>query len=80
LSPSEYAAADAKQERIIDLLNKAGATLYVSGPSAKNYIDETRFEQTGIQLIWKDYFGYPKYPQLHGSFEHGVTILDLRLT
>ena len=73
----QYQAVEAKQERIIELLTKAEATLYVSGPSAKNYIDETRFAQTGIELVWKDYGGYPEYPQSHPPFEHGVTILDL---
>jgi len=24
-----------------------------------------------------DYSGYPAYRQLHGQFEHGVTVLDL---
>jgi hypothetical protein len=74
---SKYDADGAKQDRIIDLLTKAGATLYVSGPSAKNYIDQTRFAQKGIELVWKDYEGYPEYPQFHQPFEHGVTILDL---
>jgi hypothetical protein len=73
----QYQAADAKQERIIDLLVKAGATLYVSGPSAKDYIDETKFAKTDIELVWKDYGSYPEYPQFHQPFEHGVTILDL---
>ncbi len=73
----QYQAADAKQERIIDLLVKAGATLYVSGPSAKDYIDETKFAKTDIELVWKDYGSYPEYPQFHQPFEHGVTILGL---
>jgi hypothetical protein len=73
----QYHATDAKQELIIDLAIKAGATHYISGPSAKNYIDEARFAQTGIELTWKDYSGYPEYPQSHPPFEHGVTILDL---
>ena len=73
----QYHAVDAKQERIIELLIKAEATLYVSGPSAKDYIDETRFAQTGIELVWKDYSGYPEYPQSHSPFKHDVTILDL---
>lgn len=72
-----YHAAGEKQERIIDLLTRADASLYVSGPSAKSYIDEMRFAQTGIELAWKDYGGYPEYPQFHPPFEHGVTILDL---
>ena len=73
----QYHAVDTKQERIKDLLKKAGATLYVSGPSAQSYIDEAEFAQTGIKLTCKDYSGYPEYPQFHQSFEHGVTILDL---
>lgn len=77
LDARQYQSVAAKQERIIDLLTKTGATLYVSGPSAKNYIDEDRFAQTGIELVWKDYSGYPEYVQFHPPYEHGVTILDL---
>lgn len=73
----QYHAVGAKQGRIIDLLIKSGATSYVSGPSAKDYIDEAEFAQIGIELVWKDYSGYPEYPQLHPPFEHGATILDL---
>ena len=47
----QYHAVDTKQERIKDLLKKAGATLYVSGPSAKNYIDEAKFAEAGIELV-----------------------------
>ena len=43
-----YAATAAKQERIIELLAKCGATRYVSGPAAKDYIDVAHFAQTGI--------------------------------
>jgi hypothetical protein len=73
----QYAPAGAKQERLLDLLRKAGATTYVSGPSAKSYIDPSRFEEAGIELVWKDYAGYPEYPQFHPPFAHDVSILDL---
>ena len=66
-----------KLDRLLDLLHKAGAGLYVSGPAARAYIDPARFEETGIQLVWKDYSGYPEYPQLFPPFVHEVTILDL---
>ncbi len=66
-----------KQERLMDLLGKVGADAYVSGPTARGYIDEEHFEQAGVRLIWKDYAGYPAYPQLHPPFSHEVTILDL---
>lgn len=72
-----YAATAAKQERIIELLEKCDARYYLSGPAAKAYIDEKQFAKTGIVLAWKDYSGYPEYEQAHPPFEHGVTILDL---
>lgn len=66
-----------KQERLLDLLKKVGATRYVSGPSAKGYVTPAAFEASGIELVWKDYSGYPDYPQVHTPFEHSVSILDL---
>ena len=59
------------------MLQAAGATTYVSGPAAKDYIQAADYERAGIELIWKDYSGYPEYPQQYGTFEHGVSILDL---
>ena len=59
------------------LAAQAGANEYVSGPSAKRYIDEPAFAGRGIRLTWFDYAGYPEYPQLWGDFSHEVTILDL---
>jgi len=73
----QYQATGTKQDRIVDLLVKAGATRYVSGPSARDYLDGAQLAARGIELVWKDYSGYPEYPQFHPPFEHGVTILDL---
>lgn len=65
------------QDRLLDLLVKAAATEYISGPAAKSYITPQRFADAGIGLRWKNYSGYPEYPQAHPPFEHGVSILDL---
>lgn len=73
----DYALAEGKTERIVDLCLQAGATEYISGPAAKDYVKEQLFEDAGIKLQWFDYAGYPEYPQLWGEFAHGVTILDL---
>lgn len=73
----EFALREKKQERVLELLHKVGATAYVSGPAAKSYIDEEKFREAGIELIWKSYAGYPEYPQFFPPFEHGVTVLDL---
>jgi WbqC-like protein family len=72
-----YAAQGQKLDKMVDLVVKAGATSYLSGPSAKDYIEPERFEQVGIALEWKDYGGYPEYPQRFPPFEHGVSVLDI---
>ncbi len=73
----QFATKGSKQGRLLDLLQKTGATRYISGPAANNYIDKDQFSAAGIELIWKDYSNYPEYHQLHRPFEHEVTILDL---
>jgi len=72
-----YQITARKQDGVIDLLKKVKASVYISGPSAKNYLEEQSFQQEEIKLIWKDYSNYPEYPQFYPPFEHGVTILDL---
>lgn len=73
----DYQLAPGKTERLADLCRQAGGREYVSGPSAKDYIDEQVFADRGIALTWFDYEGYPEYPQLWGDFVHGVSIVDL---
>jgi hypothetical protein len=73
----DYTLVEGKTERLADLCAQAGGTEYVSGPSARDYVDEGVFERSGIKLTWFDYAGYPEYPQLWGDFAHGVTVLDL---
>jgi hypothetical protein len=68
---------DCKTERVADLCAQAGGTEYISGPAAKDYIQESVFAERGIKLTWFEYSGYPEYPQLWGEFTHRVTILDL---
>ncbi len=74
---ARYGATGDKNQRLLNLLVKAGADRYVSGPAAKSYIDEDAFAAKGIELVWKDYGGYPAYPQGHEPFEHGVSVVDL---
>lgn len=72
-----YHASGQKTDRLLDILKKVSAAVYVSGPAAKAYIEAGKFSENNIQLIYKDYSDYPEYPQLYGEFDHYVTILDL---
>jgi hypothetical protein len=73
----DYTLIDGKTERLAALCAQAGGTEYISGPAAKNYIEERVFSDRGMTLSWFNYTGYKEYSQLWGDFIHGVTILDL---
>lgn len=73
----DYRIIEGKTERLVDLCRQAGATDYLSGPAARDYVVPELFAEAGIGLHWMDYSGYRPYPQLFPPFEHGVSILDL---
>jgi hypothetical protein len=72
----QFEGRGSKLELILSLLQEAGATSYLSGPSALDYLDAARFEERSIELRIKQY-GYPTYPQLHPPFVHEVSVIDL---
>lgn len=74
---SDYPATGDRTERLVSLCSATGATTYLSGPSARDYMELELFQHAGVDVEFADYSGYPEYPQLHPPFEHGVTILDL---
>lgn len=69
-------ASGSRTERLLDVLGKVGASRYLSGPSARAYIDERQFAERDIALEWMSY-DYPEYPQLHPPYDPHVSILDL---
>jgi len=73
----DYPLGEGKSERLAELCLAAGGDEYVSGPAARDYLDPHVFESRELRLTWFNYEGYPEYPQPHGDFVHGVTILDL---
>ena len=74
---SDYELMEGQTEKLLGICKQAGTDVYLSGPAAKDYFDESLAEKMGIQVEWMDYSGYPEYHQLHPPFEHGVSILDL---
>lgn len=65
-----------RTDRLIQILKKVGADRYISGPSAREYIEGAKFEEAGIRLEYMEY-AYPEYPQLYPPFEPQVSVLDL---
>lgn len=77
---SDYRLETERNQRLVSLCQQAGASIYVSGPSAKAYLDETVFRAQGLEVRYFDYQGYPEYEQLYPPFIHQVSVVDLLLS
>jgi hypothetical protein len=73
----DYNLIGDKTERLVHLCQQARATVYLSGPAAKAYLNEDLFSSEGIAVSYMDYSGYPVYGQLYPPFESQVSIIDL---
>ena len=65
-----------KTDRLIQILKHVGAQHYISGPSAKDYLEEEKFTEAEITLEYMTY-EYPEYKQLYPPYDPHVSILDL---
>jgi WbqC-like protein family len=73
----DYGSKGIKTEKLLSLCLAAGASSYLSGPSARDYLEEEAFAASGIKVAWMDYSGYPPYAQLYGDFDPHVSVIDL---
>lgn len=74
---SDYHLLEGRSERLAGICTQAGATEYLSGPAARDYLDLDVFAAQGVAVRWFDYDDYPEYPQLWGEFRHDVSIVDM---
>lgn len=75
-SSLEVEVVGGKTDRLIGILQTLGATHYISGPSAQDYLEEDKLYSAGISLEYMVY-EYPEYDQLYPPFDPYVSILDL---
>lgn len=73
---STLGAGGSETERLLQILTRLEVTHYISGPSAKAYLEEDRLNAAGISVTYMSY-DYPEYPQLYPPFDPQVSILDL---
>lgn len=73
---SHLSAQGSKTDRLVDLLRKVGATHYISGPAARDYLEEEKLTSLGISFEYMVY-DYPPYEQLYPPYDPQVSILDL---
>ena len=66
-----------KNSRLLNLCMEVGATEYISGPAAKDYLNLEIFHNNHIDVSWMDYNYIGSYPQLWGDFKRNVSIVDV---
>ena len=64
-----------KNELLVDVLRKVGATRYISGTGARAYLEEAVFAAAGIEVVWQE-FQHPVYPQQFDGFIPYLSALD----
>jgi hypothetical protein len=73
---SELGVTGTRTERLIGILDKVSANHYISGPSARTYLDEALFAEAKIGLEYMVY-DYPEYEQLYPPYDPQVSVIDL---
>ncbi len=73
---SELPVVGTKSEYLAQLVNEVGGTVYLSGPSGRQYLDESVFHALGILVEYVQYdpIIYPQRGQQ--SFTNGLSALD----
>jgi WbqC-like protein len=73
---SDFDLSEEPTQRLIDLCRAVGANTYLSGREGPAYMDMSRFEESGIDMVVQA-FDPPEYSQLFGAFESHLSVVDL---
>lgn len=73
---SKYKVTSKSSEKVVELVKMMKSDVYITGHGAFNYLDHELFEKNGVKVQYMDYKRTP-YPQLYGTFDPHVSILDL---
>ena len=72
---SSLGASGKKTELIIAQCKKVGADVQLAGNGCKDYIDNKRFKQEGIKLVFQE-FSHPVYTQTCNGFVSDLSVVD----
>lgn len=72
---SELNVEGSSSELLANIVEACDGDIYLSGPSGRNYLDTTPFDQRKISVEYHAFTPQP-YPQQHGDFTGGLSMLD----
>lgn len=73
---SEMGVPGRRTERLVGICQQLGATDYLTGDAARDYLEEDRFEEIGVRVHWHSY-QHPTYRQRFDGFEPYLSVIDL---
>jgi len=76
LFSSKLDVPETKTHRLVNICVKFGATDYLTGDAAEDYIDESLFIEKNIRLHYH-YYNHPNYSQMYGEFVPFLSVIDL---
>lgn len=75
VAASELEAPGAGSRLMLSCTLAAGGTVYLSGPTGREYLEPGMFDEAGVELRYHSFRPF-EYPQLHGAFVPGLSWLD----
>ena len=63
--------------KVAELVGRAGATRYLTGPRGLEYLDPADFSDRHIAIDVLDYSTLAPYPQIYGDFVDHLSVVDL---
>jgi hypothetical protein len=72
---SSLSVQGAKSDLILNICKTLGADIYLSGPSGRDYLDETKFKEARIKITYNQ-FKHPQYSQPYPGFISNLSIID----
>ncbi len=78
LDSADFNLSNGKVNRLLGVLKEVGATTYISGPAAKNYLNgqEVAFLDANIDLCYYEYPDYQQYSSDRLGYNKYLSILD----
>jgi hypothetical protein len=74
---SELGVQGSRSELLVSICRATGASTYLSGPTGRDYLDESSFQDQGIEVRYHA-FDHPRYRQLASpAFVPNLSTLDL---
>lgn len=77
LKSSDFNVSGDRNEKLLKICKLLNTKTYISGPSAKSYIDEGLFKKNDLLIEYNSYHNFKVYNQMWNGFDHNVSIVDM---